>query len=61
MCAGSYAGSDWAPTVAALEAEEDREAAAANTIDADLGPTPLGVEIAPWVDELAAHAARGRE
>jgi beta-N-acetylglucosaminidase-like protein len=54
----TYDGPDWGPAVTALEAEEDRETAGAS--DAD-GPTPLATEIAPWVAELAAHAARGRE
>jgi hyaluronoglucosaminidase len=54
----TYGGPDWTPAVVGLEAEEDRETTGAS---AARGTTPLAVEISPWVDELAAHAARGRE
>jgi hyaluronoglucosaminidase len=52
---------DWVPAVDALSAEETRQAAANGDITTQLGGTPLGDEIAPWVGELAAHAARGAE
>ena len=53
----AYAGDAWEPAMAALDAEIAREAAAPPTIRQHLGGTPLGDEIAPWVDELAAHVA----
>jgi hypothetical protein len=53
--AAAYAGDAWEPAVAALDAEIARQAAAPAAIDAALGGTPLGDEIAPWVAELAAH------
>jgi hyaluronoglucosaminidase len=49
----------WEGSVAALAAEEQRQAAAPGAIAAGLGGSPLAAEIAPWVDELAAHAAEG--
>jgi len=51
----TYAGADWTAAVDALHAELTREQTAADGIDASLGGTPLGTEIAPWVDELRAH------
>ncbi len=57
----TYAGADWTAAVDALEAEETLEAAAPGDIAAQLGGTPLADEIAPWVAELAAHAARGAD
>ncbi len=50
---------EWDVAVAELEAEERRQAAAPDAIAASLGGTPLGAEVAPWVAELAAHAAEG--
>jgi hyaluronoglucosaminidase len=58
---GTYAGPDWRVGVDAVEAEEALQAAAPADIAAELGSTPLGEEIAPWVAELAAHTARGLE
>jgi hypothetical protein len=46
----------WQDAMASLEAEIARQAAAPATIAESLGGTPLGDEIAPWVEELAAHA-----
>jgi hyaluronoglucosaminidase len=57
LVAASHATPDWTTAVAALEAELDPQRAAPATIAANLGGTPLGDEIAPWVDELAAHVA----
>ena len=54
----SWDAAEWMPGVDALEAEVRRQAAAPGTIAAHLGDTPLGREIAPWVAELAAHAAQ---
>ncbi len=50
---------DWQAAVDELAAEEARQAAAPGTIVTHLGGTPLAAEIAPWVAELAAHAAEG--
>src|SRR5262245_23402316 len=55
----SWASPDWTADVDALEAEERRQGAAPATIAASLGDTPLAREIAPWVAELATHAAQG--
>jgi hypothetical protein len=55
--AASYATPLWQDAMAALDAEIARQAAAPATIAKGLGGTPLGDEIAPWVAELAAHAA----
>ncbi len=57
----TYDGADWLPAVDALEAEEARQAAAAAALPGELAGTALGAEIAPWVSELARHAARGLE
>jgi hypothetical protein len=56
-----YAGAEWVSPVEALEAEETRQAGAPVDLAARLGDTPLATEIAPWVTELSAHAARGIE
>lgn len=55
----TWATPDWEQAVAALAAEERRQAEASDTIARSLGGTPLGAEIAPWVAELAAHASEG--
>jgi hyaluronoglucosaminidase len=55
--AATYATPAWQDAMTALEAEIARQAAAPATIERSLGGTPLGEEIAPWVAELAAHAA----
>ncbi len=57
----TWATPEWSAAVAALEAEEQRQAAAPPAIAASLGDTPLGREIAPWVAELATHAAEGHD
>lgn len=57
----SYPGAGWTAAVDALEAEERRQAGAPADIAVRLGGTPLAGEIAPWVAELADHAARGLE
>ena len=57
----SYSGADWEAGVDALAAEETREGAAPGAVAAELGGTPLGDEIAPWVAELAAHVAMGTD
>jgi len=57
----TYPTADWPADVDALATEEMLEAAAPADIAARLGGTPLGEEIAPWVDELAAHVARGTD
>jgi hypothetical protein len=54
----SWDGAEWTPGVDALEVEVRRQAAAPDTIAAHLAGDPLASEIAPWVAELAAHAAR---
>jgi beta-N-acetylglucosaminidase len=54
----SWNGAEWMPVVDALEAEVRRQEAAPGTIATHLGDSPLGREIAPWVAELAAHAAQ---
>jgi hypothetical protein len=59
--AGAFDSPGWAAAVAALAGEEARQAAAPAAIAAELGESPLAAEIAPWVTELAAHAARGAE
>jgi hypothetical protein len=59
--ATTYAGASWRGAVDALAAEETQESGAPADIAARLAGTPLGDEIAPWVDELAAHAARGTD
>src|SRR5262249_42790469 len=59
--AASYAMPDWEASVDALGAEEAREGAAPGSIATQLGGTPLGDEIAPWVAELGAHVVRGME
>jgi len=59
--AGAFDGPGWAVAMAALAAEEARQGAAPAAIAAELGESPLAAEIAPWVAELAAHAARGAE
>jgi hypothetical protein len=59
--AATWTGPRWTAAVAALAAEETAQAAAPPDVTARLGGTPLGAEIAPWVAELAAHAARGTE
>ncbi len=53
----SYATPAWQDAMAALDAEIARQARAPATIATSLDGTPLGDEIAPWVAELAAHAA----
>jgi hyaluronoglucosaminidase len=58
---GAWRTPAWAPALDALDAEIDRQAAAPGDLAARLGGTPLGAEIAPWVAELAAHAARARD
>jgi hyaluronoglucosaminidase len=55
----SYSTADWPAAVAALEAEERRQAEAPAAIATSLGGTALGGEIEPWVAELGAHAAAG--
>src|SRR5262249_24186311 len=55
----SYATADWTGAVSALEAEEQRQAAAPASIAASLGGTPLGSEIEAWVADLAAHTTAG--
>jgi hypothetical protein len=55
----TYEDSTWAAAVGALEREELDQAGAPIDIAVSLTDTPLATEIAPWVDELAAHAARG--
>src|SRR5262249_18710280 len=57
----TYGDGEWDDAVDALAAEEAGQAAAPDDIAAHLGSTPLAAEIAPWVAELAAHAARGME
>jgi hypothetical protein len=57
--AATWSGPRWMAAVGALAAEEAAQAAAPPDVTARLGGTPLGEEIAPWVSELAAHAARG--
>jgi hypothetical protein len=57
----TWEGAAWAPAVDALALELVAEGAAPADIAAHLGATPLGAEIAPWVEELAAHSARGLE
>jgi hypothetical protein len=59
--ASTHAGAAWLPAMAALDAEIDRQIAAPATIAANLGATPLGAEIAPWVAELDAHVQAMRE
>ncbi len=56
--ASSYDGADWPAAVAALDAEQQRQASVPSAIAQSLGGTPLATEIAPWVAELADHAAR---
>ncbi|HWP67388.1 MAG TPA: beta-N-acetylglucosaminidase domain-containing protein [Candidatus Limnocylindria bacterium] len=58
--AATYAGSHWSAAVAALDAEIGRQQSAADGIEAVLGGSTLGMEIAPWVDELRAHLAEAR-
>jgi hyaluronoglucosaminidase len=55
----SYATDGWTAGVLALEAEEQRQAAAPAAIAESIGDTALADEIQPWVAELAAHAAAG--
>ena len=55
--AASYATPAWHDAMDALDAEIAHQGAAPAMIAASLGGTPLGDEIAPWVAELAAHAA----
>src|SRR5262249_24143620 len=55
----SYATADWTGAVTALEAEEQRQAAAPASIATSLGGTALGGEIEAWVAELAAHTTAG--
>jgi hypothetical protein len=55
-----WATPEWEGPLAQLDAEERRQAAAPESIAASLGGTPLATEIAPWVAELAAHAAEGQ-
>jgi hypothetical protein len=55
----TFPGPDWTAAVDALAAEEARQASVPGDLAAHLGGTPLAAEIAPWVDELAAHVARG--
>ncbi|MCW5893895.1 MAG: beta-N-acetylglucosaminidase domain-containing protein [bacterium] len=50
-------GPDWVPGVAALEDEASRQRTAAAALRAEATSAPLRTEIAPWVDEMAAHAA----
>jgi hyaluronoglucosaminidase len=57
----SWAGPDAGAALDALAAELEREAGAPGDVAARLGGTALGAEIAPWVAELGAHAARGLE
>jgi len=55
----SWSSAEWSSGVDALEAEERRQDEAIGTIAGSLAGSPLGREIAPWVAELAAHAAQG--
>ena len=55
----TWVSPEWQPPVEALEAELRRQADAATRFTDRLGDTPLGRELAPWVDELARHAAEG--
>jgi hypothetical protein len=57
--AATFSDGYWSDAVDRLDAEERRQAAAPGDIAARLGDTPLAAEIAPWVGELAQHAARG--
>src|SRR5262249_2523624 len=57
----TFADGEWDDAVDELAAEERRQAAAPDDITARLGNPPLGAEIAPWVAELSAHAARATE
>lgn len=59
--AAAWDGPDWDGPLEALEAELRRQAAAPGALATTLAGTPLGDEIAPWVGELRAHAARGLE
>jgi hypothetical protein len=59
--AATYDGPAWRDAVDALETEERRQAAAARRLPRELAGTALWDEIAPWVSELDAHAARGLE
>jgi hypothetical protein len=56
--AASWPTASWQADVDALEAEVRRQASAPDAITETLGGTPLGSDVAPWVDELAAHAAQ---
>jgi hypothetical protein len=55
--AATYATAAWKPALAALEAEIARQRHGVAAIGRNLGGTPLGDEIAPWVAELAAHVS----
>lgn len=57
--AASWTGAAWNDDVTALEAEYLHQGTAPDAIATSLGGTPLAAEIAPWVDELAAHVAEG--
>jgi hyaluronoglucosaminidase len=59
--AATYDGAQWMPAVDALDAEVERQATAAAALPRELAGSALGAEIAPWVGELGAHAARGME
>jgi hypothetical protein len=58
--AAAWTATGWPAALDALDAEYARQAAAAARLAARAA-TPLGAEIAPWVAEMGAHAARGRE
>jgi hypothetical protein len=51
----TYASPTWTIAVDALASEIERQHAAGDAIETMLGDTPLGLEIAPWVDELRTH------
>jgi hyaluronoglucosaminidase len=53
----TYASPTWTIAVDALASEIERQRAASDAIETMLGDTPLGLEIAPWVDELRSHLA----
>lgn len=57
LVAANHPTAAWSASLAALDAELDQQRGAPATIAANLGTTPLGQEIQPWVDELAAHVA----
>src|SRR5262249_7114783 len=57
----TFDGPDWEQPLAALEAEERRQADAPGRIALELRDHPMAEAIAPWVHELGAHATRGLE